>query len=134
VTERSVYDVQVRWSDPDQMGHVNHARYLTYFEDARMELIARSPSRSAEGGGRGVIAARVAVDYLRPVIFRSGLTLRVETVVGRLGTSSFTLLSDLYEGDQPMARAEVVLVGYSYESGQSRPLDEEERAYWGGYL
>jgi len=35
---------------------------------------------------------------------------------------------------QTAGRAEVVLVGYSYESGKSRPLDEDERAYWGGYL
>ncbi len=35
---------QVRWSDPDQLGHVNHARYLSFFEDARMTLLAASPA------------------------------------------------------------------------------------------
>ena len=38
----AVHEAQVRWSDPDRLGHVNHARYLSYFEDARMALLARS--------------------------------------------------------------------------------------------
>jgi acyl-CoA thioesterase FadM len=41
--KRELYQAQVRWSDPDQMGHINHARYLSYFEDARMRLLAASP-------------------------------------------------------------------------------------------
>jgi acyl-CoA thioester hydrolase len=79
VTELAVHKAQVRWSDPDQLGHVNHARFLSYFEDARMELLSRSPS-GVPGAplDRGCIAARVAVDYRAPVEFRPGLMLRVE--------------------------------------------------------
>jgi acyl-CoA thioester hydrolase len=142
----AVYLAQVRWSDPDQLGHVNHARYLSYFEDARMVLLAGSPtgmpavpaadpatpSGSATGGPppRGVIAARVAIDYAAPVIFRPGLVLRVTTAVAAIGTSSWTLDQRMYDGETPVARCECVLVGYSYEQARSRPLDDDERKYW----
>jgi acyl-CoA thioester hydrolase len=76
----------------------------------------------------------VAVDYLYPVLFRPGLWLRVETWVGRLGTSSWTLLGELYDGELLVARCESVVVGYSYQRRAKRPLDDDERAYWQPYL
>ncbi|GAA5182784.1 thioesterase family protein [Rugosimonospora acidiphila] len=123
---------QVRWSDPDTMGHVNHARYLSYFEDARMALLARSPTRVPGGPGhRGCIAARVAVDYLAQVTFRPDLMLRVDTVVTRIGTSSWSLRQDLYaDGPDPVARCECVMVTYDYAAGRSRPMDDDERGFW----
>jgi acyl-CoA thioester hydrolase len=133
VTE-AVYHAQVRWSDPDQLGHVNHARYLSYFEDARMSAMVASPTGTpGAAGSRGCIAARVAVDYAAPVEFRPGLTLRVETSVAAIGTSSWTLDQRMYDGDTLVARCGCVLVAYSYADGRSRPLDDDERAYWQGY-
>jgi acyl-CoA thioester hydrolase len=113
------------------MGHVNHARYLSYFEDARMALLATSPSGLAGAkDDRGYIAARVAVDYLAAVEFTPGLTLRVETWVEKVGTRSWTLLAELVDGDTVVARCECVIVAYSYEQRRSRPLDDDERAFW----
>jgi acyl-CoA thioester hydrolase len=130
----AVYHAQVRWSDPDTMGHVNHARYLTYFEDARMTLLASSPSGLAGApDDRGYIAARVVVDYLEPVAFRPGLALRVETTVGRIGTSSWTMNQQMYAEERPVARCECVLVAYSYERTRPRPLDDDERKFWATY-
>ncbi len=128
---RHLYQAQVRWSDPDQLGHINHARYLSYFEDARMDLLATSPSGLAGSTeDNGYIAARVAVDYLYPVRHRAGLSLRAETWVSRLGHTSWTLQAELYDGDQPVARCEVVLVAYSYADNAKRPLNDDERAFW----
>lgn len=131
----NVYEAQVRWSDADIMGHVNHARYLSFFEDARMTLLATSPAGLAGApGDRGYIAARVAVDYLWAAEFRPGLMLRVQTLVARIGTTSWTFEQDMYDGDHHVARCECVLVGYSYADGKSRPLGADERAFWRQYL
>jgi acyl-CoA thioester hydrolase len=117
------------------MGHINHARYLSYFEDARMQLLSTSASGLAGAtDDRGYIAARVAVDYLYPVEFRVGLTLGVQTWVGRIGTSSWTMPAELYDGEQLVARCESTVVAYSYEHRASRPLDPDERAFWEQYL
>ncbi|WP_040477960.1 acyl-CoA thioesterase [Longispora albida] len=131
---KAVHHAQVRWSDPDQLGHVNHSRYLSYFEDARMELLSTSPSGLAGApGDRGYIAARVAVDYRYPVEYRPGLLLRVETWASKLGTSSWTLSQEMYDGEDLVASCECVLVAYSYEGKKSRPLDPDERAFWSDY-
>ncbi|HEY7175718.1 MAG TPA: thioesterase family protein [Micromonosporaceae bacterium] len=131
----SVYHARVRWSDPDVMGHVNHARYLSFFEDARMTLLATSPAGLAGGANdRGYIAARVAVDYLSPAEFRPGILLRVESVVCRIGTSSWTFDQRMFDGDRPIARCECVLVAYSYANGKPRPLDADEREFWARLL
>jgi acyl-CoA thioester hydrolase len=128
-----IHLAQVRWSDPDQLGHVNHARFLSYFEDARMALLAASPgAMPGAPGDRGCIAARVAVDYKAPVGYRPGLALRVETSVASIGTSSWTLDQRMYDDDRLVARCECVLVGYDYVTGKPRPLDDDERAYWQG--
>jgi acyl-CoA thioester hydrolase len=125
------YLAQVRWSDPDQLGHVNHARYLSYFEDARMMLLSGAPTGvPGSVDDRGCIAARVAVDYAAPVEFRPGLALRVETSVAAIGTSSWTLAQRMYDGGTAVAHCECVLVAYSYADSKARPLDDDERAYW----
>lgn len=134
MTEIDEYAAQVRWSDVDIMGHVNHARYLSFFEDARMTLLASSPSGLAGADGdRGYIAARVAVDYRYPATFRPGLMLRVATTVSRIGTTSWTFSQDMFDGGTEIAHCECVLVGYSYSQGKPRPLDADERAFWAGY-
>jgi acyl-CoA thioester hydrolase len=126
-----VYSAQVRWSDADVMGHVNHARYLSFFEDARMTLLASSPSGLAGAtGDRGYIAARVAVDYQSPATFYPGVMLRVETRISAIGTTSWTFDQQLYDGDVKIARCECVLVAYSYANEKPRPLEADERAFW----
>jgi acyl-CoA thioester hydrolase len=127
-----LYFAQVRWSDPDVMGHVNHARYLSYFEDARMTLLASSPAglAGAAAGDLGYIAARVAVDYQSPAEFRPGLMLRVETRISRIGTTSWTFDQQMYDDDVKIAHCECVLVGYSYADEKPRPLSPDERAFW----
>ena len=58
--------VQLRWSDPDSLGHVNHARALSLFEDARLAMAQGGP------GDGGLILARLEVDYLRQLYYRVG--------------------------------------------------------------
>jgi acyl-CoA thioester hydrolase len=117
------------------MGHINHARYLSYFEDARMTLLASSPSGLAGApDDRGYIAARVCVDFLYPVEYRVGLSLRVETYALRVGTTSWTLAEEMYDAERLVARSEAVIVAYSYDRREKRPLDPDERAFWERYL
>ena len=130
-----VFLAQVRWSDPDVMGHINHAKYLSYFEDARMSVLATSPSGLAGADGdRGYIAGRLSIDYRYPARFRPGLQLRVESWISHIGTKSWTFQHRLYDDDRLVAEGEAVMVAYSYADGKARPLDADERAFWSRYL
>jgi acyl-CoA thioester hydrolase len=123
---RHEHPVQLRWSDPDSLGHVNHARALSLLEDARLAMV--------EAPGASVILARLEVDYLRQLYYRAGERPCVSSWVTRLGTRSFTVRQELVQDDQVAIRADVVLVAFDFAADASRPLTEDERAYWSLYL
>jgi acyl-CoA thioester hydrolase len=116
------HPVQLRWSDPDMLGHVNHARALSLLEDARLAM--------ADGVGSGLILARLEVDYLRQLYYRVGERLVVRNVVTRLGTKSFTLCQELVQDDQVAIRAHAVMVAFDFAVDASRPLTDDERRHW----
>ena len=119
------HTVQLRWSDPDMLGHVNHARALALLEDARLAM---------GNGGSGLILARLEVDYLRQLYYRVGERLLVNTVVTRLGTKSFTVRQELVQDDQVAIRADAVMVAFDFDADASRALTDRERAHWTTYL
>ena len=124
--------IQLRWSDPDTYGHVNHARALSLLEDARLLMASEAPGVVA--GRPDIILARLEVDYLRQLYYRPGERLCVRSWLTRVGTKSFTMRQELLQDDQAAIRLDAVLVLFDVTTGASRPLTEEERAYWGAYL
>jgi acyl-CoA thioester hydrolase len=123
---RHEHPVQLRWSDPDSLGHVNHARALSLLEDARLAMV--------EGPDRSVILARLEVDYLRQLYYRVGERLCVSSWVTRLGTKSFTVRQELVQDGQVAIRADVVMVMFDFATDASRSLTDDERAHWSRYL
>jgi acyl-CoA thioester hydrolase len=122
---RHEHPVQLRWSDPDSLGHVNHARALSLLEDARLAMV--------EGPG-GAILARLEVDYLRQLYYRVGERPCVSSWVTRLGTKSVTVRQELVQDGQVAIRADVVLVMFDFATDTSRPLTHDERVHWSRYL
>ncbi len=125
--------VQLRWSDPDTYGHVNHARVLSLLEDARLAMGMDAPG-VGEGGRPDIILARLEVDYLRQVYYRVGERLSVRSWVTRMGTKSLTMRQELVQDDEVALRLDAVIVLFDMATDASRPMTDDERAYWGGYL
>ena len=129
------YDVAVRWSDEDRLGHVNNSRYLTYTEDARLSWLVDSPA-----GNGSIILAHTEIDFVRPVHFAIGGELVVHTTVLAVGRSSCRLRQDVFHAAdaasgaaadraRAVARTEHVLVCYDYGEERSRPWQEPERTW-----
>ena len=125
--------MQLRWSDPDSYGHVNHARALGLLEDARLAMAGGAPSVAA-GRQPDVILARLEVDYLRQLYYRAGERLCVRSWVTRIGTKSLTMRQELVQDDEVAIRLDAVLVVFDIATDTSRPLTEEERTFWARYL
>lgn len=132
---RYIYDCPVRWSDLDAFGHVNNARFLTLYEEARVALMF---SGAVEAGvptlAEGVVIARHEIDYVRPVDFgapKNGAlrTVRIEMWIDRISASSFTVAYELYDDGQLASRARSVLVPYDLVGGRPRRLATAEREY-----
>ena len=125
---RHEHPVQLRWSDPDSLGHVNHARALSLLEDARTAMLG-DPE-----GQFPLILARLEADYLRQLYYRVGERLTVFTSVVRLGGKSFTVRQELVQDDAVAIRAHIVMVTFDFEADTSRPISGAERERWGRYL
>ena len=119
--------VQLRWSDPDSLGHVNHARALSLLEDARLAMADEAP------GDVGLILARLEVDYLRQLYYRTGERLCVRSVVARLGAKSFTVRQELIQDDEVAIRADVVMVLFDFTTATSRAMTDQERQFLSRY-
>ena len=117
--------ITVRFADLDVLGHLNHAKYLTYMEQARILYIEKVCGWSGGWDDFGVILANANVDYKLPIAF--GDTVSVYTRCGRLGGKSFDLEYTLlrHREDEPDAIAAVattVMVAYDYGAGQAIPV------------
>lgn len=139
---RYVYDCPLRWSDLDAYGHVNNARFLTLYEEARVALMfVAGRARGVESFAEGVVIARHEIDYLRPVDYPAepgpvGATpsVRIEMWVEDLRASRFTLGYELFDRGVLASRARSVLVPFDLAAGRPRRLTEREREFLLPYL
>jgi acyl-CoA thioester hydrolase len=127
------HPIQLRWSDPDSYGHVNHARALSLLEDARLAMGIDAPG-VIPGRQPDMILARLEVDYLRQLYYRVGERLCVRSWVTRVGTKSFTMRQELVQDDEVAIRLDAVIVLFDMTTDASRPITDEERAYWNSYV
>jgi acyl-CoA thioester hydrolase len=81
-----------------------------------------------------VILARLEVDYRRQLYYRPGELLPVHSWVLRLGTSSLTMRQELRQDGEVAIGLVAVCVAFDAAADRSRPLTDDERAYWGAYL
>jgi acyl-CoA thioester hydrolase len=134
---RYVYHCALRWSDLDAYGHVNNARFLTLYEEARVALMfVGGRAWGLSSFADGVVIARHEIDYLRPVDYALGRataerapSVRIELWVEEIRTSRFTIGYELFDGDVLASRARSVLVPYDLERQRPRRLTEAERAF-----
>ncbi len=125
------YTCHVRFSDVDVYGHVNNVKYFEYYQEARIDFLRSM--RSDDEPHLATVVARIDVDYRRPILFRPEPYV-VRTWVTRVGTSSYSLASDISDDDTVLSRAQAVLVAFDMNSQRSRPLRDAERQVLEGAL
>jgi acyl-CoA thioester hydrolase len=121
-----LHRAQLRFSDTDPMGHVNHARFLAYLEDARIAMLQSAGERESLWD-RGIILAKLEIDYLRPIHLALD-PIDVWVWVSHIGRSSFSLGYRIEQDGETAARATTVIVAYDYPSSSVRLLANGDRA------
>ena len=139
--KRYVYQCVLRWSDLDAYGHVNNARFLTLYEEARVAMMfTAARAWGVTSFEEGIVIARHEVDYLRPVDYQAAdgedarPRVRIELWVEHIRPSRFTIGYELFDGDVVASRARSVLVPFDLDKQRPRRLTEIERAYLEPYL
>jgi len=120
--------IAVHWADMDALGHVNNARYFTWFESARMALFERVGLASVGTPEVGPILAHTRCDFLAPVRYPADLV--AGTRIDRIGTTSFTMgyaVAHTARPDEPVARGEGVVVLIDYRSETKVAIPDELR-------
>jgi acyl-CoA thioester hydrolase len=120
------YSCRVRWSDVDTYGHVNNVKYFEYYQEARIAFLSGLADGLPSDETKGVVVARIDVDYRRPILFRTE-PFEIQTWVSRVGTSSYDLEAEILDGDEVLSRAHAVVVAFDLEKQRSRPLNDSER-------
>lgn len=150
---RFVHECALRWSDLDAYGHVNNARFLTLYEEARVALFFVGARKAGLTSFEdGIVIARHEIDYLRPIDYSTGPdgaprppVVRVELWVEEVRASRLTVAYELFDvggsaaasGEQaPRAdeavlasRARSVCVPVNLTTGTPRRLSDAERAF-----
>ena len=119
---------RVPFGDVDMMGHVNNARYLTYFETARTEHMLTALGRQ-DPREMGLIIARAEVDYKSPARWNDELTVKIRP--SAVGTKSWTYeyeITNEKEGNRLVAVGKSVQVAYNYKTGTTVALPDSIRA------
>ena len=121
---RYVHRLQVRFRDLDALGHVNHAIYLTYVEQARTLYFLQVLRMRVPDDLRWVIATQ-RCDYLAPLAFAE--IVDVGWRLTRLGRSSADFEFELASGGRPVARGGGVMVYADPREGRSISMPDELR-------
>ncbi len=107
----------MRWGDMDAFGHLNNAKYFTYFEQARVDWLA------SIGTTHDLVLANVSCTFLRPLKFPA--LIEIELYGGNPGNSSmdsFYCLKNTDEDSVMCAIGHGTIVWYDHRKGHSIPV------------
>jgi acyl-CoA thioester hydrolase len=121
----------------DAYGHVNNAKILTLYEEARVALFFTGAKQlGLTSFEDGIVISRHEVDYLRVMDYGADATgaqrapvVRIEMWVEEIRTSRFTIAYELFDRDTVASRARSVCVPFNLEQQYPRRLSPEERAF-----
>ncbi len=126
---RFFHPIEVRYGDLDPQGHVNNARYLTYFEQTRVAYLVHLGlfKKGQSFLEIGIILAEARVTYLQPVAFN--IPLRVGARTSRLGNKSIEMIYSLQDSTslEELATGFAVLVTYDYHAQKTIPIPDNCR-------
>lgn len=123
------HPIEVRYGDLDPQGHVNNAKHLTYFEQARIAYMIELGLFTKDQSFMeiGIILADVHITYLEPVYF--GQKIKAGVHVVKLGNKSMTWEQNVVDAETSkiLSKGEVVMVTYDYRTGKTISIPQEWR-------
>ncbi len=126
---RFYHPIEVRYGDLDPQGHLNNAKYLTYFETGRIKYLVHLGlfTNGQSFMDVGIIMADAHVNFKAPVGY--GTDVRVGVRISRLGNKSMTSEYRIIDGatGEELATGSSVLVAYNYHTGETMPIPQAWR-------
>jgi acyl-CoA thioester hydrolase len=127
--------VAMRWSDMDAYGHVNNVQFLTYVEEARVEMFKSVPLSGVDQVAAGILVAASDIKYRRPLQHRHR-PVPIDVWVTKIGAAFFSLGYEVYDDDEGgvvYATASSTMVPYDFANERPRRLSAEEKNWLGEF-
>ena len=117
--------LQTRWTDFDTLGHVTHAAYPVYLDEARDAVLTATVGPFSEFAW---VIAHVSLDYKHEIV-QGTREVVVRSRIAEVGRTSLTFEQEVLGPDGEVAAAcRSVLVAWDRDARAARPIDERERA------
>lgn len=129
---RSTMALKVRGFHVDVFGHVNHARYLEFLEEARWTFLEGWPALTAALHARGIVHAvvNINIDYKSQATV--GHLLRIEIVPISVGRSSLVIEQTIKQADtgKVVVEARITNVFFDSANGKVTSVRDDLVAHW----
>lgn len=119
----------IHWGEMDAFGHVNNARFFTWFESSRIAFFQAAGISLDPRDSVAPILAAAHCDYLEPVVFPARLV--VGARAAKLGNTSLTLEHAVWPvgaAGRLLARGTSVVVLLNYATGAKVRIPDAARA------
>lgn len=125
----SMYTMKVRAYQCDSYGHVNNARYLEFFEEARWQLISSIELDDyLKDNQLGMVVVSIFVNYKRPAVPNDNL--QIVAQLGEIGNSSFNIHQQInLDSGELVATADVKCVVINLSTNRPQKISDNLRKH-----
>ena len=105
------HKINTRWKDLDAFGHINNAIFLSYIENARIDLLN---IYEINNKSKSIIIASIKIDYINQINHPTKLI--IGQFISRLGQTSFDINADIFSLDKKKiyAKSKSTCVCFNY--------------------
>lgn len=123
---KNITPLQLRFNDIDQMGHVNNAVIMEFFDLGKSNFFTEA-GLPPESGDFTVMVVHVDVDFRSQIHFNDRI--EVHTSIDRFGTKSLHLTQQIIKSTDGTLCAEchTVMSGYLRSEGRSAAIPDDYR-------
>jgi acyl-CoA thioester hydrolase len=117
--------IQTRWTDFDALGHLTHAAYPVFLDEARDAYLRATVGSFTEWPS---VVVHLSVDFRREIRYPADAVL-VRSSVSEVGRTSITFEQEVTAPDgEVAASARAVVVAWDEAARGARPIADGDRA------
>lgn len=120
------HPIEIRYGDLDPQGHVNNAKYLTYFEQARIHYLIQLGlfGRDQSFMEVGLIIADIHISYHSPTHYSNTIKIGVKT--SKIGNKSMTIEQCVMNAasGEILTGGTVIAVAFDYKEQKTIPVPQ----------
>ena len=116
--------ITTRWTDFDALGHLTHAAYPVFLDEARDAYLRAVVGSFTEWPN---VVVHLTVDFHREIRYPAE-TVLVRTSVTDVGRTSITFEQEMTADGEVAAKARAVIVAWDEATRAARPIADEDRS------